>query len=89
MELMCHYIPMNELKLNGSIGYCIAGKEIAPITGTPHIQGYIRFTDKKGKCMKTVIRVLGYFIETHGYARMGIHFWMECIMGSQQMALVP
>jgi len=52
---------MNYLKLNESIGYCVAGKEIAPVTNTPHIQGYIRFTDKKGKRMKTVIRVLGYY----------------------------
>tara|TARA_B100000519_G_C14255708_1_gene444900 strand:+ start:1407 stop:2879 length:1473 start_codon:yes stop_codon:yes gene_type:complete len=57
----CANYLMNDLQDNGSIGYCAAGKEICPKTGTPHIQGYIRFTDKKGKRMKTVIRVLGYY----------------------------
>jgi len=36
--------------------YCVVGKEVAPTTGTKHLQGYIRFKDAKTK--SAVIKLL-------------------------------
>jgi len=38
--------------------YIIFGKEVAPSTGTPHLQGYIYFDDKKS--MKSVHKLKGW-----------------------------
>lgn len=32
---------------DGSILYAVVGKEVAPTTGTPHLQGYVFFADRK------------------------------------------
>lgn len=56
----CEYLA-NKLADDSSIGYCVIGKEICPRTGTPHLQGYIRFTTVKGKRMQTVQKALGYY----------------------------
>lgn len=50
-----------QLSLDGSIAYCIIGKEVCPRTGTPHLQGYVRFSTVKGKRMRTVQSDLGYY----------------------------
>lgn len=35
------------LSNDSKVRYCIVGKEIAPSTNTPHLQGYVRFVDAK------------------------------------------
>lgn len=37
--------------------YVVVGKEVAPITGTPHLQGYIHFTDTKSKSAARILLV--------------------------------
>jgi len=42
-----------------AVRYICFGKEIAPETGTPHLQGYIRFEAKRGKSMRATHRIPG------------------------------
>lgn len=44
-------------RLEGSYVYVVVGKEVCPTTGTPHLQGYVLFRDRKR--LKTVKKLIG------------------------------
>lgn len=43
---------------NDNFGYLIMGEEIAPTTGTPHLQGYVELADR-GKTMTALKKSFG------------------------------
>lgn len=47
-EVYQHYVDFFSAGVaDGSIVYAIIGKEVAPTTGTPHLQGYVFFNERK------------------------------------------
>jgi len=60
-----NYTPEQEQALRGAVGstgilYMLYGREVAPTTGTPHLQGYLQCNHKK---MQRINTKLGIFVQ--------------------------
>jgi len=92
-----NYTAEDEAKIQSKdIPFVIYGRERAPTTGTPHLQGYLELADR-GKTLSATKKMLGlqtvHLIIARGTAEENINYCSKggdfFVQGSPQSARVP